>query len=154
MKVKEDNTEWKPNNYLLGFPKVYVFDINPVPASRPRVTRWSTHFPKRYTQFRKDMEAQTAKIDRIPTHNLLNATVIFCVSLPKAWSKKKKRDMNGKYCDNNSDIDNYLKAILDSLTGVLYKDDRQFVSIKTEKIWSDVPRIHFVMEEVIYLSSQ
>jgi Holliday junction resolvase RusA-like endonuclease len=132
----------------------YIFDINPVPASRPRVTRWNTHFPKRYTQFKRDMKAQTAKIDVPLTEDLLYATVIFYVSLPKAWSKKKKRNMDGKYCDNNSDIDNYLKAILDSLTGVLYKDDKQFVSIKAEKIWSDVPRIHFVMEEVTYPSSQ
>ena len=31
-----------------------TFNISPVPAARPRVSRWSTYYPKKYTQFRKD----------------------------------------------------------------------------------------------------
>jgi len=50
-------------------------------------------------------------------------------SLPNK-DKKKKEEKNGKYCDNGCDIDNYLKAILDSLNGVLFVHDRQVVRVR------------------------
>ena len=39
-----------------------TFYVEPVPASRARVTRWSTYFPKRYTEFKKTMEVATSEV--------------------------------------------------------------------------------------------
>jgi len=123
-----------------------IFDINPCPASRPRVTRWSTYYPKKYTQFKKDMIALTSELYITPSESLLSVNIGFYIGMPKSWSKKKKELKNGQYCDNNADVDNYLKAILDSLNEVIYVDDRQIVEVYAKKLYSDKPCIEFNMK--------
>ncbi len=123
-----------------------IFDIDPCPASRPRVTRWSTYYPKKYTQFKKDMIALTSELDITPSESLLSVHIGFYIGMPKSWSKKKKESKHGQYCDNNADVDNYLKAILDSLNEVVYVDDRQIVEVYAKKIYSDKPCIEFNMK--------
>jgi len=122
------------------------FNVNPVPASRPRVTRWSTYYPKKYTQFKLDMIALTSEMHFAPFEGLLGVDIGFYIGMPKSWSKKKKKSKDGRYCDNNADVDNYLKAILDSLNEVVYVDDRQIVEISARKIYSDQPCIKFKMK--------
>jgi len=118
-----------------------TFYVTPVPASRPRVTRWSTFFPKKYTQFREDMDIATSAILFTPFEGNIYAQLDFYIAIPKSWSKKKKLTKQGTYCDNNADIDNYCKAILDALNGVYYEDDRQVVMLKARMFWSNTPRI-------------
>jgi Holliday junction resolvase RusA-like endonuclease len=125
-----------------------VFDIDPCPASRPRVSRWSTYYPKKYTQFRNEMKALTSEMDTTPCEKLISVDIEFNVRIPKSWTKKKKKEKNGQYCDNGCDIDNYLKAILDSLNGVLFVDDRQVVEVYARKRYSDKPNIIFAMKEL------
>ena len=125
-----------------------VFNVEPCPASRPRVSRWSTYYPKRYTQFKEDMKALTSEMDSTPSKKLISVDVEFNVKIPKSWTKKKKEEKNGKYCDNSCDIDNYLKAILDSLNGVLFVDDRQIVEVYARKRYSNRPNIIFAMKEL------
>jgi Holliday junction resolvase RusA-like endonuclease len=125
-----------------------VFDIAPVVASRPRVTRWSTFFPKKYSQFKLDMTELTKDITFTPTDSLLYSQITFFVAMPKSWSKKKKLDRGGKFCDNNADIDNYCKAILDSLEGVYFENDKQIVMIRAMKYYSHNPRIEYQQTEI------
>ena len=125
-----------------------TFDIDPIPASRPRVSRWSTYYPKKYTQFKEDMKALTSEMDTTPSEKLISVDIEFNVKIPKSWTKKKKQEKNRKYCDNGCDIDNYLKAILDSLNGVLFVDDRQVVEVYARKRYSDKPNIIFAMTEI------
>ena len=126
----------------------HQFDINPVPAARPRVSRWSTYYPKKYTQFKKDMEALTGEISTTPCENLVCVSLEFMIKIPKSWSKKKRLERENTYCNNNSDIDNYIKAILDSLNGVYFIDDRQVVEVFAIKKYSNEPRILFKMMEM------
>ena len=77
--------------------KLLEFDINPVPASRPRVTRWSTYYPKKYTQFKLDMIALTSEVHSAPFEGLLGVDIGFYIGMPKSWSKKKKEAL----IDNN-----------------------------------------------------
>ena len=91
------------------------------------------------------MLALTSELDVTPIENLVAMGMVFNVKMPTAWTKKKKLEQNGQYCDNNVDLDNYQKAILDSLNGVLYLDDRQVVKIMTVKRWSDTPNIKIEM---------
>lgn len=46
-----------------------TFEVDPCPASRPRVTRWSTYYPKRYTKFKTDMKALTSEMETTPSEN-------------------------------------------------------------------------------------
>jgi Holliday junction resolvase RusA-like endonuclease len=125
-----------------------TFNLAPVVASRPRVTRWSTFFPKKYAQFKEDMLELTKDITFTPTQKLIYVQVTFYVAMPKSWSKKKKTEKNGKFCDNNADIDNYCKAILDSLEGVYFENDKQVAMIRAMKYYSATPRIEYLQTEI------
>ena len=124
------------------------FNINPTPASRPRVTRWATYYGKKYSQFKENMAEITKNIKTIPLEGNIYAELCFNIQIPKSWSKKKKEAKNGAYCDNNADIDNYCKAILDSLNGIYYEDDRQVVMLKATMFWSIEPNIQCNFKEL------
>ena len=132
-----------------------TYNINPIPASRPRVTRWGTYYGKKYKNFKEEMKEKTSYEDRQNTMNtiiwldgLIFADMTFFVPMARSWSKKKKSLKNGEFCDNNADLDNYEKAILDSLNGIYFKDDRQIVSQKSQKIWAETGKIKIILKEI------
>ncbi len=132
-----------------------TYNINPIPASRPRVTRWGTYYGKRYSNFKKEMKERTSYESRENLKNtviwiegLIFADMTFFIPMARSWSKKKKSLKNGEFCDNNADLDNYEKAILDSLNGIYFKDDRQIVSQKSKKIWADKGKIKIILREI------
>ena len=125
-----------------------VFDIAPVVASRPRVTRWGTYFAKKYSTFRQEFAELLTDYKAVPLEGLLSVRLDFYVQLPKSLSKKKKVEKEGMHCDNNADIDNYIKAALDSLEGHYYNNDKQIVIIRGRKYWSDNGRIEFEQREL------
>jgi len=127
---------------------IVSFEINPTPASRPRVTRWGTFYGKKYKGFKKDMDELLSDTDKEWLEGLIFADMTFFVGIPKSWSKKKKKLKSGQWCDNNADLDNYEKAILDSLSGAYFHDDRQIVQQQSKKIWADTGSIKIILEEV------
>jgi Holliday junction resolvase RusA-like endonuclease len=127
---------------------VITFPIAPVVASRARVTRWATFFPKKYQAFRDEFKELLTNYDATPIDDLLYVKIDFHVQMAKSWSKKKTKEKDGELCDNNADIDNYIKATLDSLEGKYYDNDNQIVMIRARKYWSTNGRIEFNMEIV------
>ena len=132
-----------------------TFNINPVPASRPRVTRWGTFYGKKYKEFKREMGVMLIESDKPSLVNpvlwledLISADMTFFVPMARSWSKKKKSLKNGQFCDNNADLDNYEKAILDSLNGIYFNDDRQIVQQKSQKIWAETGSIRIILKEI------
>jgi len=132
-----------------------TFNINPVPASRPRVTRWGTFYGKKYKEFKKEMATLLVEPEQTSVVNptlwlegLISADMTFFVPMAKSWSKKKKSLKNGEFCDNNADLDNYEKSILDSLSTVYFDDDRQIVMQQSKKIWADTGKIKIILKEI------
>ena len=132
-----------------------TFNINPVPASRPRVTRWGTFYGKKYKEFKREMGVMLIESDRpslvnpvLWLENLISADMTFFVPMARSWSKKKKSLKDGQFCDNNADLDNYEKAILDSLNGIYFNDDRQIVQQKSQKIWAETGSIRIILKEI------
>lgn len=70
------------------------------------------------------------------------------VEIPKSLSKNKKIELEGKYCDKRPDIDNYFKFWADVLNEVAYKDDKQIVSMSSEKIYSNNPRVEISLNKI------
>lgn len=126
-----------------------TIDIAPVPASRPRVTRFSTYFPKKYTKFRNDLAVILSDKGYEKLEGLLYVKLDFYVQIPKSWSKKKTKEMEGRYCSNNADIDNYCKAVLDGCEGVFYENDKQVVMIRARKFYSINGRIQFELSPIV-----
>ena len=61
----------------------------------------------------KDQIVLAAKKQKFKLGN--SFSVIFYVGMPKSWSKKKKTELNGEYNIQRPDLDNFCKALMDSL---------------------------------------
>lgn len=97
-----------------------VFAFNPVPASRPRVTRWGTYYPKSYTNW-LDQAAKQLK------QRLCNSTYLGEQSLLVVVESIVTKARTSKLTRPKGDIDNYTKGPLDAITkaGLHWRDDAQ-----------------------------
>ena len=99
--------------------------VDPVPASRPRVTRWGVYYGKRYTRFRKEVSEILGRKDLpkgLPLSGPLKAIVKFYLAKPKSSTREWP----------NGDLDNYLKT-LDSFNGIFWEDDDQIIEFEAHK---------------------
>lgn len=71
-------------------------------------------------------------------------------SIPSSWSKKKKlQAQDGQLAPTSRpDLDNYLKAVLDALNGIVFKDDSQVVILSALKQYGDKPGTTVVLTEI------
>jgi Holliday junction resolvase RusA-like endonuclease len=125
-----------------------VFKISPVPASRPRVTKYGTYIAKTYAQYRKKISKQIDEMSIDLLTKPLYIETIFYMPIPKSFSKKMKDKLNGTFCTVGGDMDNLLKAIWDSLNGYAYIDDKQIVWSQGKKFYSFEPRIEILIKEI------
>ncbi len=106
--------------------------IDPVPASRPRVTRWGTYYGKRHQAFRVEALALLEKLreegilPKEPSPEKLTVIVAFKVKKPRT----------SKLVTPRGDIDNYSKVFLDCCTGFVWRDDVQIEKLQATKAWA------------------
>ena len=68
---------------------------------------------ERYNQYKLDLSAEAKRKGFVvPPQGL---SIKFMVPVPRSWSKKKKRQYHMTLMQNRPDLDNYLKALIDSL---------------------------------------
>lgn len=113
----------------------WVFNIHPVPASRPRVSRYGTYYGKNYTRFRKAAELVIPKTvgKHKPYDADTNLAVSILIQVPKPKSGTDRRWPRG-------DVDNYTKGILDACNGIVWADDDSITKLIVKKVWGD-PKI-------------
>ena len=71
-----------------------------------------------------------------PTGTPVMIDLDFVSIRPKKYQKKK--DSSGLiWCQNVPDVDNLEKAVIDALHGLMWKDDRQVVSIRSQKFYTE-----------------
>jgi Holliday junction resolvase RusA-like endonuclease len=101
-------------------------------CGKPRMTRkdkWQTRpATARYWAF-KDMINIAAKEQGFKLGNQFE--VQFFIQMPASWSKKKKSEYCGKPHQQKPDLDNYAKALMDSLL----PDDSCVWSVWAVKYW-------------------
>lgn len=107
----------------------WTFPISPVAASRPRVSRRGAYFAGPYKYFRKEM------VDLVP-HILGNSFKPITGPLSVDLELYVKRPKTTKLLAPRADIDNYIKACLDSLNKKLWVDDTQIQKIYACKQWA------------------
>lgn len=79
----------------------------------------------------------------------LRLDVTFFREIPKSHSRKRRDEMDGMYTDVTPDLDNYEKAVYDSLNKRVWNDDCQIVEHTTRKVWvKDNPRIVVIIERL------
>jgi Holliday junction resolvase RusA-like endonuclease len=107
----------------------WTFPISPIAASRPRVGRHGGYFTGPYKKFRNEMIDLVPKVlgeGFFPYEDALHVDLELYIKQPK----KTMLDMP------RADVDNFIKAVLDSLNGHLWEDDRQIKSIYAAKDWA------------------
>ena len=120
-------------------------NITPVPASRPRVTRYGVYYGKNHTQYIKDVAKQgfrcTPCKPKTPLTGLLSVKMVYHIPLAKNTSKKNKLEKNKKPCEKHVDLDNLTKLFWDCVLvdGKIIADDSQIVSSSSKKIWTSDP---------------
>lgn len=111
-----------------------IFHIIPVPCPRPRVTRWGTHYPKRYQDFKEELSLLGKAQKFKGGHQLM---VDFYMPMPKSLSKKKKKELLGYPHKHRPDLDNLVKAVLDCL----WEEDSIVSEIHATKQWAEEGKI-------------
>ena len=126
-----------------------MVETEPVPASRPRVSRWGgVGYGKRYTKFRKAVAEAIPKAlakaginpEDLPLDGALEVEFVFNCHKPKKPAHKYPR----------GDVDNYMKAIQDSLESAgVFINDSQIVRVTgTKKYAEEVPCIAVHIKKV------
>lgn len=119
----------------------FTAPIKPLPFPRPRFDSRSkqTFNPERYREFKDELGlmARLAMKGAAPFTGEIKLHADF-------YRPKPKRS---KHVSFIGDVDNYLKAVLDSLIGIAYVDDRQVVDISGRKIFGK-PHIEIELEEI------
>ena len=132
--------------------------LEPMAQSRPRFARRGRGVVAYEKKEMKVWRAECSKLisEAFETEKLIEAPLLIDVSFyiqpPKYISSKKKfkekLEAEEIFCGKKPDIDNYLKALLDSMTGIVFKDDGQVVECRARKLYSLKPKIEFIIEEI------
>lgn len=121
----------------------------PVPQSRPRVSRYGTYYPAKVKAYREYIAtvAKTAMRGREPLQGALEMSCTFFFVPPKSTPKKTLSAMYGTYHTKKPDADNLVKCVQDSLNGICYVDDAQIAVLNARKYYADKPRAEIVIIE-------
>ena len=109
-----------------------VLNINPI--GKPRMTR-SDKWKKRpavvrYHEWKDSLRSELMRL-KIDLSNTNVFNFVFIIEMPESWSAKKKAQYVGEAHQVKPDIDNILKAILDTVN----KQDQTVFKVSMEKRW-------------------
>ena len=120
-----------------------ILDITPCP--KPRMTR-ADRWKKRQSVLKffafRDAVRQSHAWETLELLDMDSFKIVFHVPMPKSWSKKKKKQFEGKPHQQRPDLDNYLKAWKDSV----YEEDAIVWNVEATKLWTSGPGFITVME--------
>ncbi len=123
-----------------------TLNITPQPALRPRVTKRGTFNPPKYTNYKNALKLMLKQMYKSePIEHTIRLHVNFYLPIPK-MSKKKHQEHLGKAHYKKPDLDNLIKGVMDSMNGIVYKDDNIVSGIVANKFYSEEPRIEFNIE--------
>lgn len=129
--------------------KKIVIPLIPLPAPRPRFSKFGTYNPKSYTEY-KDALLTISKVQcKTYYDGLIRLDITFYMPIPASLSKKKRSELiEQHYHIKKPDLDNLLKSVKDALEGTYYKNDSQICEVNMKKVYSDKPRTEFELSNI------
>jgi Holliday junction resolvase RusA-like endonuclease len=117
-----------------------------VAKGRPRVSRWGfCYTPAKTRQYEAHgrLAAQEAMVDRAPITVPVKAEITVDLPVPQSWSAKRQAAALAGYIRPTSrpDVDNYVKAALDAINGIVVADDCLVVELAARKRYARVPQL-------------
>ena len=120
----------------------------PVAKARPRVTRRGITYTPAHTrkyEAHGRLAAQLAMGGRPPIEAPVRLELVAELPIPVSWSGRRRAlAVTGDLLPTSRpDVDNYIKAGLDSLNEIVVRDDSQIVEITARKRFSIAPKLVF-----------
>ena len=112
----------------------------PVGKERPRVTGKRTYTAPRTAAYEEwiRLHARNARVQM--QEGPLKLTLVHAKQVPASWSKKRKAAaLAGIYATGMPDLDNVVKAILDGLNRIAWRDDSQVAVIAASRVYVSNP---------------
>jgi Holliday junction resolvase RusA-like endonuclease len=126
-------------------PITVIIQGAPVPKGRPRVGRGHVFTPAATRKYGAHgrLAAQLAMGDRPPIEAPVRIELLVELPVPASWSERKRAAaiVGDVRPTSRPDIDNFLKAILDAINGIVVADDSQAVEVHATKKFGLVPKM-------------
>lgn len=139
----------------MTFQVMFTVEGTPIGKGRPKFARRG-NFVSTYTPTKtRDYEdlirvaAKQAMGDAEPLKTAVAAYIYITVPIPQSYPKKRfKACLEGseRPC-KKPDIDNIVKAYLDSMNGIVYDDDTQVVSLHSTKVYGTIGMVDVLVKE-------
>ena len=122
----------------------------PIPKGRPRFYGGHVVTPEKTRKYEKLIRDSWEH--GIVEGEYLVIAMAFTMPIPQSYSNKKKKELEGQPHTKKPDLDNLVKAVLDALNDVAFKDDSKIWRIMATKEYGSEPKvwigIHEADEEV------
>lgn len=118
-----------------------MIDLPPFGKARPRVTRNGTYMPDSYTASKNALAMLFGPVE---VEGPVKLTVFAYHAMPRSWSQKKRREMDGRLRVGKPDADNTIGAVMDSL---FPKDDSRVVRLIYASVYSGEDKLYVEIEE-------
>lgn len=121
---------------------IFSYFTEAVPKARPITTKHHTFTPKRTKDFENFIANSTYmtmrdwNMDMFPEGIPLKISIDFFLKPPKRLMRKDGL-IKGCMPVFRPDLDNYVKAVLDGLNGILFVDDSQIVKLESSKNYTE-----------------
>ena len=133
LNAKEEEKPQKEQLTVDGQKVLPYITLNILPVAKPRMTqsdKWKKRpVVEKYWRYKEDLKLLCFLCRWMPKEDL---DVQFVLPMPKSWSERKKKKMDGQPHKQRPDLDNLIKGFKDAL---LIEDSHIHTYHNMKKIW-------------------
>lgn len=131
----------KRHRYCAKNSKIWTYDEQEMEAENAKIKLKLMILQAKYDYFKELTELAGAEAYEVQ--------MTFYLPLPKKLNKREVKaiadDFKSVPANTKPDLDNLIKFYLDVANEILYKDDKQIISINANKWYSENPRTEFTI---------
>ena len=121
----------------------FIIRGNPVAWKRPGQSRWGRYDTQKAIKDALGAIFRAGMNQHPPLLGKIKIIAVFFMPIPKSLPVKDREGWHSK----KPDLDNLIKLCLDSMNGIVFKDDSQVCAIIAMKGYGDIPRTELTIME-------